>query len=115
MNAAKPWENLRRVTKVEIVPAPGREEVFVVLEESREFDEWQSDILNYPVVSVNNRRIVLSSETVKFHYDYPDDFKKLVYHFGDKVKAYHAYNALQRSVPEKWDICDKDGEFDCDC
>lgn len=114
MNAAEPWENLRFVSKVEIVPAPGKRGVIAWLEEDHEtYSSW--DHVGPTVMISSDRKVRITDEVVRFHYDYPDDFKKLVYHFGDKVKAYHAYNALQRSVPEKWDICDKDGEFDCDC
>lgn len=127
--AVKPWESLRFISKVEIVPAPGRSEVFATLQEDMELDEWHSDIINSRVVVAMNRRLCITTETVNFHYDYPDDFKKLVYAMdGDYPKAYEGYLALQKPVPANWerepknpwygtpnDICDKDGEFDCDC
>lgn len=110
--SSKPWEGLRFVSKVEIVPGQGSTSVNVNYREDNEYEQWHDSLLRRPMLVSRDRQILLTNETVIFHYDYPDNFKRLVYHFGDKVKAYHAYNALQRPVPEKWDICDKDGEVE---
>jgi hypothetical protein len=111
----RPWERLRRVTKIEIMPGMGHDQVDAQYEENVELDEWHSDILNERIVA-RNRRISLTHETVNVHYDYPDDFKKLVSACeGDYLKAYNLYQALQKPVPKDWDVCNKDGEFDCDC
>lgn len=103
----KPWENLRYVSKVEIVPGPGSKDVFVTLEEDNEYVQWSSGRSH---VICEDRRIRLTNETVNFHYDYPDDFKKLTVHFhGDKARAYNAYMALQCRVSEDWeDVTDED-------
>lgn len=120
---AKPWESLRFVSKVEIVPAPGKKSIWVSLEEDNQYIEFGMGRVNR---ICQDRKLRLTDETVTFHYEYPDDFKKLVYAMdGDYPKAYEGYLALQKPVPANWerepknpwystpnDICDKDGEVE---
>lgn len=114
--AVKPWESLRFISKVEIVPAPGRSEVFATLQEDMELDEWHSDIINSRVVVATNRRLCITTETVNFHYDYPDDFKRLVAACGGHFdQAYEIYKALQKPVPSNWDAKTEEDWDDCDC
>lgn len=112
---SKPWENLRYVSKVEIVPAPGHKEVNVFLQEDVEYENWHDGSLRNNIV-YRERTLRLTNETLNFHSDYPENFKKLVAACeGDYPKAYNLYQALQKPVPHDWDVCNKDGEFDCDC
>jgi hypothetical protein len=108
--AVKPWESLRFVSKVEIVPAPGKKGVIVSLEEDNEYVEWGMGIRG-SIIS-QDRRLRLTDETVNFHFDYPDDFKKLTVHFhGDKARAYNAYQSLQCRVSDDWeDTYDEDDD-----
>jgi hypothetical protein len=113
MSGAK-WLELRYVTKVEIVPAAGKKGVIVSLEEDNEYLMWDN-IKPYQIIS-QDRKLRLTDETVQFHYDYPDDFKKLVaFYHGDYQNAYDVYRALNRPVPEDWETCNKDGEYDYAC
>jgi len=118
------WHKLRFISKIEITaPKTRKGGVIASLEEDAETVEWSGG----SVITSYDRRIRLTDEVVTFHWDYPDDFKKLVHAMnGDYAKAYEGYLALQKPVPEKWDVklsnpwygddgCNKDGEHDCDC
>lgn len=109
----KPWETLRFVSKVEILPSSGSIGVFVSLEEDNEYVEFSMGQVR---MIGQDRKLRLTDERVVFHYDYPEEFKKLVaFYHGDYENAYDVYKALQKPVPSDWETCNKDGEYDCDC
>jgi len=104
--ANRPWLALRYVSKVEIVPGANNKSVFVTLEEDNEYVEFSNNRVH---MICQDRKLRLTDETVNFHYDYPDDFKKLVSACGGLYpEAYRLYKALQKPVPSDWD---KDGEL----
>jgi hypothetical protein len=106
------WLNLRFVSKVEIVPASGKKGVIVHLEEDQEYIAWGS---RGEIIS-RDRKLRLTDETVNFHYDYPDDFKKLVAACGGHFdQAYELYQALQKAVPSDWDAKPEEDWDDCEC
>lgn len=109
------WQDLKFISKIEITAPPTRKGgIIASLEEDIETVEWS----NASVITSYDRKIRLTDEVVTFHWDYPDDFKKLVYALdGDMAAAYECYLALQKPVPPNLidGICDKDGEHDCDC
>jgi len=111
------WHNLRFTSKIEITAPPTRKGgITAQIEEEAEY--IYSDRMGPVVRGSMDRKIRLTDEVVTFHWDYPDDFKKLVSYFrGDKQKAYEAYRVLNKPVPADWEttICDGDGEHHCDC
>lgn len=114
--SSKPWESLRFVSKVEIVPGPGQKEVHARYEEDYEYEHYNSSFGSPARLISRDRTIHLSGETLNLHYDYPDNFKKLVaFYHGDYQNAYDVYQTLQKPVPANWETCNKDGEHDCDC
>lgn len=111
--AVKPWESLRFVSKVEIVPAPGKKGVWVSLEEDDEYIEFG---MGRVTTICQDRKLRLTDETVNFHYDYPDQFKKLVKACGGHFdQAYELYQALQKAVPADWDAKPETDWDDCEC
>lgn len=112
--ANRPWLALRYVSKVEIVPGPGSEGVFVRLEEEAEYDNpWYEGGAR---VVLRERKLALTNETIRFQYEYPDDFKKLVAVCnGQYAQAYEIYQALQKKVPADWDKEPEEEWDDCEC
>lgn len=107
--SGKPWESLRFASKIEILPSPGSIGVFVSLEEDKEYIQFS---MGRSHIITQDRKLRLTDEKVVFHYDYPDDFKKLTVHFhGDKARAYNAYQALQCRVSDDWeDVTEEDDD-----
>lgn len=108
----KPWENLKYISKIEIVPPPGQKGVQAFYHEEFEYASWAKGPLSDGVLQSAERRIHLFNEVVNIHSDYPDDFKKLTVHFhGDKARAYNAYQALQCRVSDDWeDVTEEDDD-----
>lgn len=105
-----PWQDLKYLKKIEITAPPTRKGgILASLEESNETVEWS----NKSVITSSDRRLRLTDEVVSFHYDYPEDFKKLVFALdGDMAAAYECYLALQKPVPANLidGICEEDCE-----
>lgn len=114
--AVKPWENLRFISKIEIVPPPGQKGVQAFYHEEFEYANWSDGPLSSGVLQSGERRIHLFNEVVNILSDYPDDFKKLVKACGGHFEqAYEIYKALQQSVPADWDTKPETDRDNCDC
>jgi hypothetical protein len=109
---SQPWESLRFISKIEIVPGPGRKGVRASIDTDYEEIVYTN---NQVYATGHNRRLRLTDEVVNTHTDLPDQFKKLVVACsGNKDQAYEIYQILQKPVPSNWD--DPPGEeWDCEC
>ena len=103
----KNWESLRFIKQVRVVPQEGKTQSRMymdLIDDSHEYMDMYISPMTVPRIYDHRQHVLKYGDGWVTHIetDFPEDFKKLVQHFGDYEVAYKVYMSLQKPVKSTW-------------